>query len=299
MTTLLDGKDAASASTSDGTPRNGLPPGMQPGGPLAGLRWLSKACVSALAQAGEMIQLLVTVITLLVRNPRGIWGNVRQQLFETLSKCWIPIVVSTCAFGFGAPGLQGGNIYLLFGMPERLGSFFLMASVREFAPWINAMVVAGVMGTAMTADLGARRIREEFDAMEVLGVDPVREIIVPRVVAVTIMTGLLDVIALCFGVVGGWIASWELGANTWAYFGNFWANATTTDIWVSVAKTTLFGLIIAIVCCYKGYRAEGGPMGVGKAVNQSVVVAFAGIYISNYMVTGLMLGLNPDMQVFR
>src|SRR5882757_5364339 len=218
-----------------------------------------------LTQAGEMAMLLGAVGRAAVTKPTGYWGATRDQAFETLKLCWIPMAVSTIAFGFAAPGLQGGNIYILFGIPERLGSFFLMASVREFAPWINAMVVAGVMGTAITADLGARRIREEFDAMEILGVDPIREIILPRVLALTVMTGLLDIVALVFGVIGGWLASVELGAHTSTFFGNFWANATTTDIAGSVIKTTIFGFFIGIVCCYKGYRAEGGPIGVGRA----------------------------------
>jgi phospholipid/cholesterol/gamma-HCH transport system permease protein len=252
-----------------------------------------------LTQAGEMAMLLGAVIRTAVTKPTGYWGATRDQAFETLKLCWIPMAVSTTAFGFAAPGLQGGNIYILFGIPERLGSFFLMASVREFAPWINAMVVAGVMGTAITADLGARRIREEFDAMEILGVDPIREIILPRVLAITFMTGLLDVAALVCGVLGGWLAALELGAETSTYFGNFWANATTTDLAGSVFKTTIFGLFISLVCCYKGYRAQGGPIGVGRAVNQAVVIAFAAIYIFNFMFTQLMLGLNPDMLIFR
>ena len=264
-----------------------------------GLRAAQGAASKPLAQAGEMVQLLAEVTKSAVTNPRGYWGDVREQMFEILKLCWLPMIVSCTAFGMGAPGLQGGNIFLLFGIPERLGSFFLMASVREFAPWINAMVVAGVMGTAITADLGARRIREEFDAMEVLGVDPVRTIILPRVIALTIMTGLMDIIALCFGVLGGLLAAFELKANPWAYFNNFWNNATTTDMWCSVVKTALFGLIIGVVCCYKGYRAEGGPIGVGRAVNQAVVIAFAGIWMFNFAFTTLMLGLNPDMQVYR
>jgi phospholipid/cholesterol/gamma-HCH transport system permease protein len=252
-----------------------------------------------LAQAGEMLMLLCAVMGTAVARPVGYWSETRVQAFETLKLCWVPMAVSTTAFGFAAPGLQGGNIYLLFGIPERLGSFFLMASVREFAPWINAMVVAGVMGTAITADLGARRIREEFDAMEVLGVDPIREIILPRILALTVMTGLLDIVALACGVLGGWFAALELGAETSTYFGNFWANATTIELAGSVLKTMIFGLFIGLVCCYKGYRAQGGPMGVGRAVNQAVVVAFAAIYIFNFMFTQLMLGLNPDMLVFR
>jgi len=263
------------------------------------LRSASRATQRPLQQAGEMVMLLLQVARSAVAEPKGYWRDVREQMYEILKLCWLPMIVSTTAFGFGAPGLQGGNIFLLFGIPERLGSFFLMASVREFAPWINAMVVAGVMGTAITADLGARRIREEFDAMEVLGVDPVRTIILPRVIALTIMTGLLDIVALTFGVFGGWAAATELSANSSAYFGNFWANATTTDMAWSVIKTAIFGLLIGVVCCYKGYRAEGGPIGVGRAVNQAVVIAFAAIWFVNFAITTLMLGLNPDMQVYR
>lgn len=262
-------------------------------------RVLSGPAASTLVQAGEMFLLLCEVLRSAVVHPLGYWGQVRDQMYEILRLCWLPMMVSCAAFGFGAPGLQGGNFMSLFGMPERLGAFFIMASVREFAPWINAMVVAGVIGTAITADLGARRIREEFDAMEVLGVDPVREIILPRIIAVTFMTGLMDVVALVFGVIGGWIAAIELGANSDAFFASFWNNATTTDLWGSVTKTFVFGLIVATVCAYKGYRTEGGPIGVGKAVNQAVVIAFAAIYAVNYVFTTLLLGLNPDMQVYR
>ncbi|MEV4731862.1 ABC transporter permease [Saccharopolyspora sp. NPDC049426] len=255
---------------------------------------------NALVPAGEMTLLLITVLRSAIRHPVGYWADVRDQMYDILKLCWFPMIVSTTAFGLGAPGLQGGNLYALFGIPERLGSFFIMASVREFGPWINAMVVAGVVGTAMTADLGARRIREEIDALEVLGVDPIRTLVLPRILAVTFMTGLLDLVALAFGVVGGWIAAVPiLGATNGAYYASFFANATVHDLWGSVLKTTLFGLIIGVVCCYKGIKAEGGPIGVGKAVNQAVVIAFAAIWIFNYVFTTTMLGLNPNMQVYK
>lgn len=247
-----------------------------------------------------MVLLLVAVVRSGVTQPRGYWGDVRDVMADILRKCWFPMIVSTLAFGLGAPGLQGGNLYSLFGIPERLGSFFIMASVREFAPWINAMVVAGVIGTAITADLGARRIREEIDAMEVLGVDPVRTLVLPRVIALTVITGALDLVALSFGVVGGWIASVPiLGATSGGFFANFFANATVTDLWGSVVKTAFFGLFVAVVCCYKGLHTKGGPAGVGRAVNQAVVVSFAVIWIFNYVFTTILLGLNPAMQVFK
>lgn len=235
-----------------------------------------------------------------VRTPLYHWGDTKDQMYDIIKLCWFPMMISTVAFGLGAPGLQALNLYSLFGIPERLGSFFIMASVREFAPWINAMVVAGVVGTAITADLGARRIREEIDAMEVLGVDPVRSLVVPRVVALFIMTGLLDLLALGFGVIGGYIAAVPIGGATPAgFFSSFWSNATVIDLAGSVIKTALFGLIIGLVCSYKGLRAEGGPAGVGRAVNQAVVSSFAAIWIFNYVFTTIMLGLFPEIQVFK
>ncbi|WP_338051725.1 ABC transporter permease [Pseudonocardia acidicola] len=261
---------------------------------------LLRGLESPLAQAGEMMQLMLKVLWMALRRPWGYWGEVRDQMFDILKLCWIPMAVSCTAFGLGAPGLQGGNLFNLFGIPERLGSFFIMASIREFAPWVNAMVVAGVVGTAITADLGARRIREEIDAMEVLGVDPIRTLVLPRVIALFIMTGLLDLIAALFGILGGYIAAVPiLGANPAAFANSLFANLSTTDVWGSVVKTALFGLIIGVVCCYKGMRASGGPIGVGRAVNQAVVIAFAAIWIFNMVFTTILLGLNPDIQVYR
>lgn len=258
-----------------------------------------KTVQKPLQEVGEMCQLLAQVVRSVVREPRGFWGDVRDQMWDTLRLCFVPMAFACTAFGFGAPGLQAGNIYILFGIPERLGSFFVMASVREFAPWINAMVVAGVVGTAITADLGARRTREEIDAMEVLGIDPVRTLILPRIIAVTLMTGLMDLLALVFGVLGGYLAALQLGASSAAFQDNFFANATTVDLLGSVAKTTVFGLVIAVVCCYKGFNASGGPAGVGRAVNQAVVISFASIWTINFIFTTILLGLAPQIQVYR
>lgn len=256
--------------------------------------------LAALNETGEMMSLAGAVVGSAVRHPRGYWGDVRDQMFAILRLCMIPMAVSCIAFGLGAPGLQGGNIYSLFGIPERLGSFFIMASVREFAPWINAMIVAGVVGTAFTADLGARRIREELDALEVLGIDPVRTLVVPRVIAVTLMTGLLDIFALCCGVIGGFIAAVPiLDATPGAFIANFFSNASTQDLLGSLIKTTLFGFFVGIICCYKGLNAKGGAIGVGRAVNQAVVISFAVIWIFNYVFTATLLGLYPGIQVAR
>lgn len=259
-----------------------------------------RGAVSTLREAGNIVDFALQAGEAAFKRPVQ-WGPaLAEQMVAVLKLCWLPMIVSTTAFGLGAPGLQGGNLVALFGVPDRLGGFFVMASVREFAPWINAMVVAGVVGSAVTADLGARRIREEVDAMEVLGVDPMRELVVPRVVALTIMTGLLNVLALTFGVVGGYIAAVPiLGASAGGYLASFWTNATVIDLIGSMMKTTVFGYLIGIVCCYKGLHVKGGPAGVGRAVNQAVVISFMAIWMFNYVFTSTMLGLFPEAVVTR
>src|SRR5919106_776774 len=92
-----------------------------------------------------------------------------RAFLPALRLCWFPLLISTVAFGYGAPGLQAANFLTLFGALDRLGGFFVLASIREFAPWVDSMIVAGVAGTAITADLGARKIREELDALQVRG----------------------------------------------------------------------------------------------------------------------------------
>lgn len=250
--------------------------------------------------AGEMAQLMVKVFWMAIRRPFGYWGEVRDQSFDILKLTWLPMSLAAFGFGFGAPGLTGGAIFYSFGIPYRLGSFFEFASVREFAPFINGMVIAGVVGTAITADLGARRIRDEIDAMEVLGVDPIRALVLPRVLAVTVMTALLNILALVVGLASGWAAAGPIfDASYAAYYGSLFDLLNTTELWGSMLKSVLYGVVIGVVCCYMGLHTKGGPMGVGRAVNTAVVIAFAGVWVVNFVFTLTMLGLNPDMHVYK
>ena len=172
--------------------------------------------------------------------------------------------------------MQAANFLTIFGALDRLGGFFVLGAVREIGPSVTAIVVAGVAGTAITADLGARKVREELDALQVLGVDPVKNLVVPRFLALMLVTGLFDIYALLFGIFGGIIAELVNGQPLGPFWATLFANASTTDLWGSVLKTTIYGAIIAIVCCYKGMAASGGAEGVGRAVNEAVVLAFTG-----------------------
>src|SRR6058998_3342838 len=184
-------------------------------------------------QVGNMVILTGKTMIATVRPPFPYGGEFIGQFLFALQLCWFPMMISTIAFGFGAPGLQAANFLTLFGALDRLGGFFVLASIREFAPWVDAMIVAGVAGTAITADLGARKIREELDALQVLGVDPVKNLVVPRFLALMLVTGLLDIYALLFGIFGGIVATLVNGAPLGPFWATFFTNASTTDLWGS------------------------------------------------------------------
>src|SRR5438309_5927331 len=158
---------------------------------------------SLFEQVGDMMILTGKTIVSAIRPPYPYGGEFISQFLFALRLCWFPLLISTIAFGYGAPGLQAANFLTLFGALARLGGFFVLSSIREFAPFVDAIVLAGVAGTAITADLGARKIREELDALQVLGVDPVKNLVVPRFLALMILTGLFDMCAIIAGLSGG------------------------------------------------------------------------------------------------
>ena len=221
------------------------------------------------------------------------------QLRFALRVCWFPMIVASVAFTYGPAGVQAANFLNLFGAIDRLGGVFVLIVIREFAPLVCAIVVAGVAGTAITADLGARKIREELDALQVLGIDPVKSIVVPRFLALILATGMFNIYALMFGTFGGLLVTVTNDAAIGPFFSTYFSNATPTELFGSIVKTTCFGAIIAIVCCYKGLTASGGPEGVGRAVNQAVVMAFLGIGAFNYVFTQALLATNPELSAVR
>src|SRR5512133_3799254 len=233
------------------------------------------------------------------RPPYPYGGEFVNQFMFAIRLCWLPLLLSTVAISYGAPGLQAGNFLVLFGALDRLGGFFVLTSLRESGPSVTAIILAGGAGTAITADLGARKIREELDALQVLGVDTVKNLVVPRFLALMIVTGLFDIYAIIFGILGGALATISFGAPLGPFFSTLLTNASVTDMWGSVVKTTIYGAIIAIVSCYKGMTASGPSDGVGRAVNQGVVIEFMGIFAFNYVFTQTLLATHPEISVIK
>jgi phospholipid/cholesterol/gamma-HCH transport system permease protein len=252
-----------------------------------------------LEQFGDMMLLTGRTIDSALRPPYPYGGEFVSQFLFTLRLVWFPLMVTTIAISYGAAGLQATNFLTLFGAVDRLGGFFVLAAIREIGPLITSVVIAGVAGTAITADLGARKIREELDALQVLGVDPVKNLVVPRFLALMLVTGLFDIYALLFGIFGGIIAELVNGQALGPFWATLFANASTTDLWGSVLKTTIYGAIIAIVCCYKGMAASGGAEGVGRAVNEAVVLAFTAIFSFDYVFTQTLLATHPQILVIK
>src|SRR6201997_2532445 len=160
-----------------------------------------------LEEFGDMMILTGRTIWSALRPPYPYGGELVSQFLFALRLVWFPLLISTVSINYGAPGLQAGNFLTLFGALDRLGGFFVLAAVREIGPLITGTVVAGVAGTAITADLGARKVREELDALQVLGVDPVKNLVVPRFLALMVVTGLFDIYSVLFGIFGGILAA--------------------------------------------------------------------------------------------
>jgi phospholipid/cholesterol/gamma-HCH transport system permease protein len=252
-----------------------------------------------LGEIGDMLILTGKTMVSAVRPPYPYGGEFAIQLMFTLKLAWLPLLITSFCLNYAVPGVQGGGFIELFGSLDRLGGFYSLADIREFAPIVCSIIVAGVAGTAITADLGARKVREELDALQVLGVDPVKNLVVPRFLALMIATALFDIFAIFTGITGGMVATLAHHAPLGPFFATFVSSGTTTDVWGSLVKCTLFGAITAIVCCYKGMTVSGGAEGVGRAVNQAVVITLLAVASFNYVFTQTLLATHPDMVVLK
>jgi phospholipid/cholesterol/gamma-HCH transport system permease protein len=252
-----------------------------------------------LEEVGDMVVLTGRTIRSALLPPHPYGGEFVSQFLFALRLCWLPLLFSTVAISYGAAGLQAANILTLLGDLDRLGGFFVLAAIREIGPLITSVVLAGVAGTAITADLGARKVREELDALQVLGVDTVKNLVVPRFLALMLATGLFNIYAVLFGLFGGILAEVVSGQPLGPFWDTLFANATVVDLWGSSLKTVTFGAIIAIVCCYKGMTASGGAEGVGRAVNQAVVTSLLAVSAFNYVFMAVLLATHPQIVVIK
>ena len=198
-------------------------------------------------------------------------------------------------YNFGAFDVRGSYVVAdLTGLPVA-GAVAVLGIVREASPIVTALLIAGAGGSAICADLGSRKIRDEIDAMEVLGVSPLQRLVVPRVLATMLVAFFLNGLVSVVGVIGGYFFNVILqGGTPGAYLASFTALAQLPDLYVGQLKAVIFGMIAALVAAYKGLNAKGGPKGVGDAVNQSVVISFMLLFLTNFIITAVYFQIVPQ-----
>jgi phospholipid/cholesterol/gamma-HCH transport system permease protein len=253
----------------------------------------------ALVELGAMFVMAGTAIRRALKSPLDYGPELVTQLRFTLKICFFPMILTAFALSFGPAGIQASNFFELFGALDRMGGAYQIIVVRLFAPLVVAITLAGAAGTAICADLGAREVREETDALRVLGVDPIKQLVVPRLLVMMIAAILFDIFAIAAGMLGALLVLVQHDAPIAPFMSTFFSNATPLELAASFVKCAIYGAMIATVCCYKGISASGGAQGVGRAVNQAVVICFASIGFIDYVFTQLVLATNPLLSQVR
>lgn len=175
-----------------------------------------------------------------------------------------------------------------FGAADFSGTGAALGTVLQVGPIVTVLVVAGAGATAMCADLGARTIREELDALRVMGIDPIQALVVPRVLAATLVALLLSPLVVLVGLAGGFVFSvFFQHVTPGAFVAGLTVLTGLSDVVVCFVKATLFGLTAGLIACYMGISVGGGPAGVGNAVNETVVFSFMALFVINIVVTAL------------
>lgn len=248
----------------------------------------SSTVVDSFRTIGRAVRMLVmTIVALVTDTVRG-----RLQWKEALNQMWYMIGVTTfpgilIAIPFGIViSIQVGNIISQLGADSLSGAAGGLAVIAQGAPIATGLLLAGAGASAIAADLGARTIREETDAMRVMGINPLNRLVVPRLLAAWVVSPLLNILIIAVGTIAGYlVAVGGQGVTPGAYWLSFGSFAHPVDVWISIFKSVIFGTVIAIVGCQRGLEAKGGSRGVADAVNSTVVLSFVIIFALNLLIT--------------
>lgn len=260
---------------------------------------LAKAPDFARRRIDDMLDQTGGLSVTLLEGLRRTW-DIRTWWGEFVEQCWfiarvtaLPVILIALPLG-STISLQVGEITRQIGAQSATGAAVITALVRDVAPMAAALLISGAGGSAITADMGARNIRDELAAMDVMGINPIHRLVTPRLWAASTVAVLLCSLIILSGVVGGYYFNViQQGVSPGAYFDGATSLLQISDFGVTLLKAWLFGFIAAAVACYKGMNCDYGPIGVGRAVNQSVVITSILVFASNYVITMLYYVLVP------
>ena len=257
-----------------------------------GVDRIAQAGTGALAQTGNIVQLFVDVARQTFVRPFQ-WREFIQQAWFIASVTILPTALIAIPFG-AIVSLQTGSLIKQLGAESYTGAASVLVVIQQGSPLVTSLLIAGAAGSAVAADLGSRTIREEIDAMEVLGINPIQRLVVPRVLAMVLVAMLLNGLVAVIGIGGGYFFNVVVQDGTpGAYLASFGALAQLPDLYVSTLKAAIFGVLAGVIAAYKGLNPKGGPKGVGDAVNQSVVITFLLLFLANLIITAVYLQIVP------
>ena len=195
----------------------------------------------------------------------------------------VPVVLATGSFVGMVLAVQMYQQLHKLNAESGAGPIINIAIVKQLGPVLAAVILAGRIGGAMAAELGTMRVTEQIDALRAMGADPIRYLVVPRFLACLLLIPVLTVFGDAIGALGGYLVSVKaLGITSHYYMEQTRAIMENWDIFVGLVKSVFFGALIAIICCYKGFRAEGGAAGVGRATTVAFVASFISILVVNF-----------------
>jgi len=239
-----------------------------------------------LLQAGQVGRLFWATSRNLFRRP---WEKaIFLQQLEEVGVRSLPVVSITAAFGglvFALQAYVGFHRYVGVGSEVYGGPIISLGLVKELIPILVGLMVAGRVGSAMTAEIGTMRITEQIDALFSLGADPVRYLVVPRTLACFIMVPILTLYGDVIGIAFGYLYHILMGVNRFVYLRNTLLYLEFWDIISGLIKAAVFGIVIAIIGCWQGLETRGGAEGVGRATTRAVVIASIAILILNFFLS--------------
>lgn len=235
-------------------------------------------------ETGRWFQMLARTFAWMIRPPFSIGEWFRQMVRVGVDS--IPVVVLTTMFTGMVLALQTYSGFQRVHAESFVGSVVALAMLRELSPVLVGLMVTGRVGSSMAAEIGTMRVTEQIDALEALATDPVHYLFVPRVIAAIIMLPLLTLLGDALGLFGGWLVSVRLlGANPVVYEQNSYMFLELNDLLTGLAKAAVFGLILSVTGCLRGYYTTGGAEGVGRSTTRAVVQASLIILLADFFLT--------------
>lgn len=240
-----------------------------------------------IASAGKMVLFFIETIYTLFTTPFKVKNFFRQMEFIGVNSLFV--VVLTGLFAGMVLALESYYAFKMFRAESLIGVTVTLSMFRELGPVLGSLMVTARAGSAIAAELGTMRVTEQIDAMDVMGVNPVGYLIVPRVMAGIIVMPILIIIVDIIGVIGGYfVGVILLGVNEGLFWQKIFDFVKCGDLYNGLIKSLFFGFILTFVACFTGYYAEKGAKGVGRATTHSVVISSVMILISDYILTALL-----------